>query len=78
LIEKTGGGLLVEADDLDDLGAGILRLYEDSALAERLGQSGYEGVREHYSVARMADRALEVYKNVAGITVKELAADARG
>lgn len=82
IIEKTGGGLLVQPDDLDSLAAGILRLYKDPALAERLGQSGFEKVRELYSVARMADRAFEVYESIARrtdgqVTPRELTADAR-
>lgn len=64
IVEKTGSGLLVEPDNPQDLGQGILRLFNDPALAEKLGQSGFEKVREHYSVARMANRALEVYESV--------------
>lgn len=64
IIEKTGGGLLVEPDDLESLAEGLLRIYNDPALAKRLGQSGFEKVREHYSVGRMADRALEVYEDM--------------
>ena len=64
IVEKTGGGLLVEPDDPITLAEGILKLYGAPELAERLGQSGFRGVREHYSVARMADRALEVYESV--------------
>jgi glycosyltransferase involved in cell wall biosynthesis len=74
IVEKTGGGLLVKPDDTDSLADGLLRLYNDRALAERLGQSGFEKVRERYSVARMADRALEVYEELA--QAKEFAADA--
>jgi glycosyltransferase involved in cell wall biosynthesis len=62
IIEKTGGGLLVVSDDPKSLAEGILRIYRDPALAKKLGESGFQKVREHYSVARMADRALEVYK----------------
>jgi len=61
VVEKTGGGLLVEPDDAHDLAEGILRLNEDRALAAELGARGARGVREHYTVARMASRALEVY-----------------
>jgi glycosyltransferase involved in cell wall biosynthesis len=64
IIEKTGGGLLVEPHDPESLAAGILRIYRDPALAEKLGQSGYGKVREHFSVARMADRALKVYESI--------------
>lgn len=64
IVEKTGGGLLVEPDDHEKLAEGILRLYNDPELAKKLGESGYEKVRELYSVARMADRAIEVYESV--------------
>ncbi|MDX6611848.1 MAG: hypothetical protein QOD75_1034 [Blastocatellia bacterium] len=64
IIEKTSSGLLVEPDDPESLAAGILKLYLDPALAGQLGQNGYQKVREHYSVARMADRALEAYQSV--------------
>jgi glycosyltransferase involved in cell wall biosynthesis len=76
IVEKTGGGLLVEPDDPASLAEGILQLHNDPALAQKLGQSGFEKVREHYSVARMADRALDVYEELAH--AKEFAADARG
>ncbi len=66
IVEKTGGGLLVESDDPESLAEGLLRIYRDPALAEKLGQSGFQKVREHYSVARMADRALEVYQRLVG------------
>ena len=64
IIEKTSSGLLVEPDDAESLAVGILRIYNDPALREKLGQSGFEKVREHYSVALMADRALEAYASV--------------
>jgi glycosyltransferase involved in cell wall biosynthesis len=66
IIETTGGGELVEPDDPDSLAEGILRLARDPALAQQLGQNGFENVRKHYSVARMADRALEAYERVMG------------
>lgn len=64
IIEKTSSGLLVEPDDAESLAVGILRIYNDPALRQKLGQSGFEKVREHYSVALMADRALEAYASV--------------
>ena len=66
ILEKTGAGLLVEPDDSEKLAEGILRLFNDPALADTLGQNGFQKVREYYSVARMADRALEVYENLVG------------
>lgn len=84
IIEKTGGGLLVEPDNVDSLAEGILQLYKHPVLAEKLAKSGFERVRELYSVARMADRALEVYQGVAvrgcrkQMTAEKLAGDACG
>jgi glycosyltransferase involved in cell wall biosynthesis len=65
IVEKTQGGLLVEPDDTEALAAGIIKLYKNPQLAATLGRGGLRGVREHYSVARMADAALEVYGSLA-------------
>jgi glycosyltransferase involved in cell wall biosynthesis len=64
IVETTGGGLLVEPDNIDALAEGILKVATDHELAERLGQNGFAKVREHYSVARMADSALTAYESV--------------
>ena len=67
VVERTGGGLLVEPDDAGALAAGLLRVREDAALASSLSAGGYENVRRHYTVAQMADRALEVYAELSGV-----------
>jgi glycosyltransferase involved in cell wall biosynthesis len=64
IIEKTAGGLLVLPNNAVDLKTGLLRLFREPALAEELGRNGFQGVREHYSVARSAERALEVYEQL--------------
>lgn len=66
IVERTGGGLLVEKDDLQSLGEGIVRISKDPKLGLRLGQTGAQNVREHYSVTHMADRALAVYEELLG------------
>lgn len=66
IVERTGGGLLVAPDDAESLAAGIYELWKNPQRAAALGQSGARGVREHYSVTRMAARALEVYREVDG------------
>ena len=61
--------MLVEMDNPNGLAEGILSIWKNPALAEELGRQGYSRVREHYSLARMVDRALEVYaelRNAAG------------
>ena len=63
ILVKTGGGVLVEADD-GSLADGIFSLWKNPVVAEELGRKGYEGVRRHYSAARMASRALEVYESL--------------
>jgi glycosyltransferase involved in cell wall biosynthesis len=65
ILEKTGGGILVEPDDDASLAQGIFSLWKDPALVAELAKRGVEGVREHYSAARMAARALEVYGTIA-------------
>jgi glycosyltransferase involved in cell wall biosynthesis len=64
IVEKTGGGILVEPDNPRSLAKGIHQLLDDPARAARLGESGFHGVREHYSIERSADRALAVYDSV--------------
>ncbi len=64
IIEKTAGGILVEPDDPDGLADAIVALWTDPARARELGQRGAAGVREHYTVTRMAQSALEVYDSV--------------
>jgi glycosyltransferase involved in cell wall biosynthesis len=64
ILEKTGGGILVEPDDPASLADGIYRLWRDPGLRAELGRRGAQGVREHYSAARMAARALDVYSSI--------------
>jgi glycosyltransferase involved in cell wall biosynthesis len=64
-IERTGGGLLVELT-VHALADGLLKVAQDPGLARALGTKGAAGVREHYSVAREADRLLDVYGTVLG------------
>ncbi len=67
IVEKTGGGLIVDAGDADALAGAILKLKEDPALAESLGKAAAAGVREHYTVERMADQVEAVYRELAGV-----------
>ena len=66
IIKRTGGGLLVEPDDVDSLAEGLLTIACDTEIAKRLASDAFTKVREHYSVTRMADSALEVYTDMVG------------
>lgn len=65
MLERTGGGLLFEPNDPSGLADQVLALANDPARAGEMGRRGADGVRRHYTVARMAERALEVYAHVA-------------
>ena len=64
IVERTGGGLLVEPDDDASLAEGLRALWQDRAYASVLGERALEAAREHYSVARSADRLVEVFEHV--------------
>lgn len=64
VLEKTGGGLLVEPSNIQDLAAAIFSLYKNPGMRGRLGLSGHRGVRAHFSVTQEARRALEVFEAI--------------
>jgi glycosyltransferase involved in cell wall biosynthesis len=64
ILERTGGGLLVEPHSPEALAEGLLRLWREPQTAERLGRAGAAGVREHYTAAHMARAALEVFESL--------------
>jgi glycosyltransferase involved in cell wall biosynthesis len=61
IVERTGGGFLVDDFDAESLARGLLSLMESPSLATELGERAFVGVREHYSVSVMARRAIEVF-----------------
>jgi glycosyltransferase involved in cell wall biosynthesis len=62
LVEKTGGGLLVNPDDPEDLARGLRRLLDDPAHRAELGRKGQEAVHQEFHAARMAENTLAVYR----------------
>ena len=64
ILEATGGGLLVEPDDPASLADAIYRLWKAPEERAELGRRGLQGVRQHGSVALMAERALAAYQKI--------------
>jgi glycosyltransferase involved in cell wall biosynthesis len=62
LVEATGGGLLVNPDDPDDLARGLRRLLEDAAHREELGRKGKEAVHQRFHAERMAQDTMDVFR----------------
>jgi glycosyltransferase involved in cell wall biosynthesis len=62
ILAKTSGGLLVDPGNTESLAEGLHTLWKDAELRAQLGQRGFDGVRQHYSIAKSADRMLEVYE----------------
>jgi glycosyltransferase involved in cell wall biosynthesis len=69
VLARTGGGVLFEPHDPSDLADRLAALAADREACHALGERGAEGVHHHHSIARMADRALEVYRANKGSTV---------
>ena len=77
IVERTGGGILVEPDDVEGLAEGLHALWHDRGRREELARRGFDAVRVHYTIQRSADRLLEVYADVISrnLSVRPAAAD---
>jgi glycosyltransferase involved in cell wall biosynthesis len=64
VIERTGGGILIEPNNAKSLADEVYSLYQNPELAADLGRKGADEGRQHYSVARMTERAVEVYEQL--------------
>jgi glycosyltransferase involved in cell wall biosynthesis len=64
IVEKTGGGLLVEPDNPADLASGLYAMWSDPIRRRSLSDQAFAGVRAHYTIAQSADRLLAVYQRV--------------
>jgi glycosyltransferase involved in cell wall biosynthesis len=64
VVERTGGGVLVEPGDPVRLAEGLRELWADPARRQELGERAFAGVRSHYSIAQSASRMLDAYRTV--------------
>jgi glycosyltransferase involved in cell wall biosynthesis len=62
LIEATGGGVLVNPNDPDDLARGLYDMLSDRELRERTGRQGKEVVHSRFTAANMASETINVYE----------------
>ena len=64
IVERTGGGHLVDGFNAESLAQGLLSLIESPSLASELSERAFAGVREHYSVSVMARRVAEIFSSL--------------
>jgi len=65
IVNRTGGGILVEPDNPGSLSEGLYSLWNDRATLGTLSDRAFTNVREHYSVGRSTEKLLEVYEQTA-------------
>jgi glycosyltransferase involved in cell wall biosynthesis len=65
VVDRTGGGVLVEPDSADALADALVDLWSNRAKLADLSQRALDGVRRDYSIQRSADRLLAAYDEVA-------------
>lgn len=61
LIEATGGGLLVEPDDPEDLAKALEHLLTDHDRRYEFGRTGQGRVRERFSPRALVDATLSIF-----------------
>jgi glycosyltransferase involved in cell wall biosynthesis len=64
ILRNTGGGLLSASERPADVADAIMEIWRDPVRAAALGARGVEGVRRHYTIARMADAMERVYSEL--------------
>jgi glycosyltransferase involved in cell wall biosynthesis len=61
IIDKTGGGILVDSEKPEDVASGIQKLLQNPDIASELGLQGAKGVNKYFTVKQEALSAVKVY-----------------
>jgi glycosyltransferase involved in cell wall biosynthesis len=61
ILAETGGGLLFEPEDPEDLARAMERLIDDPLLARQMGEAGRRAVQQKFHSRHMAEQTLAVY-----------------
>ncbi len=64
MLERTGGGVLVDPENLEQLEETLEQLSGDPERLAELGRSARAGIEEHYGTDEMATRTLDVYERL--------------
>jgi len=64
LVEATGGGLLFEPENVDDMTAKLKALLADPDRAHALGRTGRRAAMEHFTAHAAAARLADVFRDV--------------
>lgn len=64
LLDRTGGGRLVEAGNPEDLAEALAGLVQNADERRELGRRAAEGVRRHHTVEIMARRSIEAFQKL--------------
>jgi glycosyltransferase involved in cell wall biosynthesis len=70
IVERTGGGVLVEPGDTDAWVRAVLDLWQEGEKRKQLGAAAYEGIRARYTPSLSAGRLMEVYHSLVGVPAR--------
>jgi glycosyltransferase involved in cell wall biosynthesis len=65
IIQDGINGLLVESEDYHNLAKAILTLLRDPELARKIGSAARSRIEQHYSLDRISDIYVELYRRIA-------------
>jgi glycosyltransferase involved in cell wall biosynthesis len=64
IITDGENGILTDVGDSDSIAHAVLKLMSDDGLREAIGRSGRRTVEERFTLDRMSDDIIKIYKKV--------------